>query len=186
MDRFAETISAQALAAAGDGEDRLVIQSTGESFAIQSRKLTDYFREAATRIAPVQRRDLDQFLRVQDGEALVERALRVTEQTLSGGGGAVTQGFLSWLNEIMHTLKKIAEEIGDIFGGLPHWLEVIFLIIDELLNLLKTLIGGRFGLKMSEVADHASREEVNFLRELTALAELRAARRLGRKGEDEA
>jgi hypothetical protein len=38
------------------------------------------------------------------------------------------------------------------------------------------LAGGKLGLRMSEVADDASREEVNFLREMTALAELHAVR----------
>jgi hypothetical protein len=186
VDRFTETINTQAVAAAGKGEEQLVIQSTGESFVAQTRRLTDYIREVAPGIAPVQRRELDQFLRVQDGDALVERSLRVTAQTLSAGGGAVTMGFLSWLNEIMQTLKKIIRKIFDIFfGGIPKWLHAILEIIDELLNLLKTLLGGRFGLKMSEVADQASREEVNFLREMTALTELEAAQRSRRTADDE-
>lgn len=68
---------------------------------------------------------------------------------------------------------------------MPDWLATIFIIIDELLNLLKTLLGGRFGLKMSEVADQASKEEVNLLREFKAHAELRAARTSRRAGDDE-
>jgi hypothetical protein len=68
----------------------------------------------------------------------------------------------------------------------PKWLDALLVIIDELLNLLKTLFGTRFGLKMSEVADQASREEVNFLREMTALAELEGAQRLHRGSDDEA
>jgi hypothetical protein len=186
VDRFTETISAQILAAAGEGEERLIIQSTGESFVAQTRRLTEYIREVAPGIGPVQRRELEQFLRVQDGEALVERALRITAQTLSAGSSGVTPGFLSWLNEIMLTLKKIVAEILALFGGMPDWLSTIFTIIDELLNLLKSLLGGLFGLKMSEVADQASKEEVNFLREMTALAELRAARTSRRPGDEEA
>jgi hypothetical protein len=187
VDRFTETISGQAMAAAGDGEERLLIQSTGESFVAQTRRLTDYIREIAPGSAAVQGRELDQFLRIQDGDALVERALKVSAQTLSAGGGGVTMGFLSWLNEIMLTLKKILRKIFDLFfGGMPNWLDAILTIIDELLNLLKTLLGGRFGLKMSEVADQASREEVNFLREMTALADLEAAQRLRRSADDEA
>lgn len=106
VDQFTETISAQILAVAGQGEERLVIQSTGESFVAQTRRLTNYVREVAPGIGPSQRHELEQFLRVQDGDALVDRALQVSAQTLSAGGGAVTMGFLSWLNEIMATLKK--------------------------------------------------------------------------------
>lgn len=185
VDTFTETISAQILAVAAKGEDRLVIESAGESFVAQTRKLTNYIREVAPGIAPLQRRELEQFLRVQDGEALVDRTLRVATQALSAGGGAVTMGFLSWLNEIMQTLKKIIQEILDLFGIAPDWLSTIFVIIDELLNLLKTLLGGAAGLKMSEVADQASREERNFLGEMTKLAELRATRMSRRAADDE-
>jgi len=186
VDRFTSTIAAQALAAVGESEDRLLIQSTGESFVAQTRKLTDFLREAAPTAGPAQRQELDQFLKVQDGEALVARALQVNAQTLSAGGSAVSMGYLSWLNEIMLTLKKFLREIFDIFfGGMPKWLDALLTIIDELLNLLKSLLGGRFGLKMSEVADQASREEVNFLREMAALAELKAAQGSRRTNEDE-
>jgi hypothetical protein len=185
-DRFVETISAQAVAVAAEGEQRLVIQSTGESVVAQMRKLTDYVRAAAVGIGPTQRRELDQFLQVQDGDALVERALKVSAQMLSGTAGPVTMGFFSWLNEHIQTIKKIILAILTlIFGHLPEWVNTILVIIDEIFNLLKSLLGVRFGLKMSEVADQASREEVNFLRELTALAELDAAQRSHRGGDDE-
>jgi hypothetical protein len=185
VDRFVQTISGQILEAVGPGEDRLVIESTGESFVAQTKKLTTYVRETAPGISPMQRRDLDQFLRVQDGEALVDRALKISEQTLSGGGSAVSKGFLSWINEIMHALKKIIRMIFDLFGGMPKWLDTLFLIIDEFLNLLKSLFGERMGLNASEIADQASREEVNFIREMTALAELQAVRNRRRAGDEE-
>src|ERR1700686_5018223 len=106
VDRFAETVCKQIVGAAGDADEKLVIQSTAESFVAQMRRLTDYIRSAAATTTALQRRELEQFLSVQDGEALIERALRITAQTLSsGGGGAVTQGFLSWLNENLMTIK---------------------------------------------------------------------------------
>lgn len=188
VDRFVETVSAQALAAAGTGDQQLIIRSTGESLVAQTRRLTDYVREVAAGTSPVQRRELDQFLRVQDGDALVERALAVSEQVLSGKAGPVTPGFFSWLDEHIHTLKKIILEILWLIfhGHIPLWILIILLIIDELINLLKTLTGGVFGLRMSEVADEASRAEVNFLREITALAALRGAQFSRRTNDDEA
>jgi hypothetical protein len=186
VDRFVETVSAQGLAAAPAGEQQLIIRSTGESLVAQTRKLTDFIRESAGGISAAQRRELDQFLRIQDGEAMVERALPVSGQVLSGGAGPVTLGFFSWLDENIHTLKKIIEEILIlIFGDVPSWWEIISLIIDELINLLKTLLGGVFGLRMSEVADEGSRAEVNFLREMAAVAALRAARGSRRAADDE-
>ncbi|MEY2502286.1 MAG: hypothetical protein QOI07_2620 [Verrucomicrobiota bacterium] len=186
VDRFTETITEQIFAVVGDADDRLVIESTGQSFVAQTRKLTNHMREVAPAITPMQRRELDQFLRIQDGDALVERALLVSEQTLAKGPAAVTTGFLSWINEVMHTLKKIVGMIFDLFGGMPKWLDTIFLIIDELLNLLKSLFGKRVGLNAREVAEQASQEEICFIQELKALAELQSARGWRRAGDEEA
>jgi hypothetical protein len=185
-DKFVETISAQAVAAAGKGEERLLIQATGESVVAQMRKLTDYVRESAEGIGSVQRRELDQFLRVQDGDAIVSRALEVSKQVLSGSAGPVTMSFFSWLNENIQTIKKIILKILTlIFGTLPDWVDAIIVIIDEIFNLLKSLLGEQVGLRRSDVANEASREEVNFLREMTALAEWQAVRKSRRTVDDE-
>jgi len=185
-DKFVETFNAQAVAAAGEGEERLLIQATGDSVVAQMRHLTDFVREAAAGIAPDRRRELQQFLRVQDGQAMVDRALHVSSQVLSGRAGNVTRGFFSWLNENIQTIKKIIMAILHlIFGHLPEWVTTIMVIIDELFNLLKGLLGGRLGLRMSDVTDDASREEVNFLREMTALAELQAVHASRRTTEDD-
>ena len=173
--------------AAGEGEDHLIIQSTGESFVAQTRRLTDYIREAAAVIAPGQRQELNTFLRVQDGDALVNRALDVSKRVLSQDSAPVTTGFLGWIDEVMYTLKKIISEIWELIFHTkpPEWLITILHIIDELLNLLKTLFGGKFGLRTSQLADEFSRSEVNFIHEMAALAALRAAWRSGRAADDE-
>jgi hypothetical protein len=188
VDRFTEGIATQVIAVAGKGEDHLVIQSTGESFVLQTRRLTDYIRESAPGISAGQRHELNMFLRVQDGEALVNRALNVSSKMLAPGGPPVTMGFLDWIDEVMHTLKKIISEIWELIfhTNPPEWLITILLIIDELLNLLKTLLGVKFGFRTSQLADEFSRAEVNFLHEMTALAGLRAARMSGRFADDEA
>ncbi len=181
VDRYVETFSAQVIAVAPEGEPRLVIQATGESLVAQTRKLTNYFRESAARYTPAQRHDLEQLLQVQDAEAAVDRALQVSAKILSPGGGPVTMGFLDWIDEIMHWIKKILGE----FFELPQWIWAILVAIDELLNLLKSLLGGLFGLRMSQVADELSRGEVNFLREMTALAELKAVYSKRRTNDEE-
>jgi hypothetical protein len=186
MDRFVETISAQMLEAVATSDDRAVIESTAESFVAQTRKLTDYTRELVPTVTPMHQRELEPFLRVQDSNALVERSLKVSAAVLSGGGGGVTLGFLSWINEILFTLKKIIREIwSKFFGGVPDWLETILIIIDELANLLKSLFGSQFGHKMGDIADQASKEEINHLGEMRSLAQLRAARTSLRTADDE-
>src|SRR5664279_2717765 len=92
VDRFTQVFASQALAVAGEGEERLIIESTGVSFVAQTKRLTDYIREAAVGIAPGQRHELDMFLRVQDGDALVNRSLEVSAKVLAPGGAPVTMG----------------------------------------------------------------------------------------------
>jgi len=187
VDKFTQGFAAHAIVVAGQGEEHLVIQATGQSFVAQTRRLTDYIREAAAQLAPVQRHELNMFLRVQDGEALVSRALEVSGKVLAPGAAPVTMGFLSWIDEVMYTLKKIIDEIWQLIfhTNPPDWIITIELIIDELLKFLKTLLGVRFGLRASQLADEFSRGEVNFLREMAALAALRAARAPRRSADDE-
>ena len=187
VDKFTQELAAQAIAVSGEGDDHLIIKSTGESFVAQTKRLTDYIREAARGVGPGQRHELNMFLRVQDGDALVNRALDVSGRVLSRGGGSVTLGFFDWIDEVMYTLKKILTEIWELIFHTkpPDWLITILQIIDELLNLLKSLLGGRFGFRTSQLADEFSRREVNFLREMTALATLRAARMSGRTTDDD-
>ncbi len=176
-DRFTETISAQATAVAADDDQRLVIQSTAESFVAQTRKLTDFIRGSAVKLSVSQQQELAQFLSVQDGNAIIERSLRVSAQILSANRSSLRISFLSWLDEVVYTIKKIIMEILHlILREYPKWIDTILAIIDELLKLLKSLLGEVFGIRSSEVADEGSRGEINFLREITALAGLRAAR----------
>jgi len=185
VDRFAEEFVAQVLGAVGNAEDRLVIESTGTSFIAQTRRLTDCMREVAGDIVPSRRRDLDMFLRVQDGPALVRRSLETSAKMLAPGGPKVTRGFLSWIDEIMHALKKIINAIWGIFGTVPDWLNSIELLIDELVDLLLSLFGEKSGLPAAQLADEFSRSEVNFLHEMAALATLQAAGASHRTREDD-
>ena len=190
-DRFTSEFAAQAIAAAGQGEDFLVIQSTAEAFTGQTKRLTDYIRDVAGGIGAGPRQELNAFLRVQDAETIVNRALDVSKRILSPAGGAaagtVSKGFLFWIDEIMNFLKKIFEKIWYLIfhSDPPDWILTILQIIDEFLNLLKSLLGGTFGYKVSQLADEFSRHEVNFLREMTALAAWRAAYTSGGPADDE-
>jgi len=174
-DHFVEKISAQAAAAAPEGNQRLVLQATGETLAAQTKKLTDYVRKVSTNLTPVQQRELDQFMAIQDGEAMVTRAVETFGKVLASTEGP-TMGIFSWLQENIMTIKKIIEAILTlIFGSLPSWVQALINIIDEIINLILSLLGEVFGLRSIQVADELSRREVNFLKEMTALAAWRAA-----------
>ena len=181
MDSFAEGISALSVTAAPLGNQRLVVESTGQSFVSQTRKLTDYVRRIAAPLTPAQRRVLDEFLRVQDGDAIANRAVEVSTKVLANpGGGAVTLGFFSWLQENLQTLKKIIRAIIHLLGEIfdftpPTWINDLINILDEIFNFVLSLLGGALGLRMSQIADELSKREVSFLKEMTQLAAWHAA-----------
>jgi hypothetical protein len=76
-------------------------------------------------------------------------------------------------------LKKILEEILQIiFDALhipfPDWLKKILLIIDEILDLLLSLLGEVFGIDFRVTARELSEQEFNSLRERAAFESVRA------------
>src|SRR5437762_14363196 len=107
VDGFMEKLSAQAAAAAPEGNERIIIQSTGDAIISQTKKLTNYIRQIVAPLTPVQRRELDAFMRIQDGDAMANRAIEISAKVLASPGNGLTMNFLSWLQENVHTLKKI-------------------------------------------------------------------------------
>jgi len=179
IDGFVTEVTALAAETSPDNEHRLLIRSSGDSLVGQTTKLTAYIRESATRLSAPQRNELDQFLRVQDGEALANRTVEVAKQVLKGG----TLGkLLHWLAQHFKELKKfILEILHFIFDLLhlhwPSWLDRLIQILDQLLDLILRLLGEVFGLDFSVTAKQLSDQEVNFQRELASFEMVRAAQR---------
>jgi hypothetical protein len=186
---FVEQVSASAAKAAPQGEHQVLIQSTGESLVGQTGKLSAFIRETATRLSDPQRVELNRFLRVQDGEAIAGRGVQIAQQQLKEG---IVGKLIHWIAQHLKELKKILKEILQIIFDLlhipwPDWLDKIMLIIDELLDLILSLLADVFGIDFGRTARELSEQEVNFLREMTAL-ELMKAARVGRRSstQDEA
>jgi hypothetical protein len=178
VDTFVSQIGAEAAKAAPEGLQRVMIASTAESLAAQTARLTSYTRQTAAPLSAAQRVDLNRFLQVQDGEAQLDRVLTVAKQFFSFGFNGTT--FLHWLNKHFEEIKKIIRAIihllAEIFHfNIPAWLDDLLLIIDELFNLLMSLLSEVYGLDFKTVARELSEQEVSFLRELAALESLQAA-----------
>jgi hypothetical protein len=182
VENFVVQISELAAKASPEGEHQVLIQSTGESLVGQTAKLSAFARETATRLSAPQRLELDRFLRVQDGEAIAGRGVQIAQQQLKGG---IVGKLIHWLAQHFKEIKKILKEILQIIFDLLHipwpaWLDKIMLIIDELLDLILSLVGDVFGIDFGRTARELSEQEVNFLREMAALESMRAVR-AGRK-----
>lgn len=84
------------------------------------------------------------------------------------------------IDEIVKAIKKIIRKIFEILKKeLPAWLDAVFLVIDEIINML-------FGSDSQKARTLFSETEQNFLKELTQLAKLEnATYRASRLREDE-
>lgn len=189
VENFVGQISALAAKAAPQGEHQVLIQSTGESVVGQTGKLAAFIRETASRLSSPQRVELDRFLRVQDGEAIAARGVEVAQQQLSGGIGGK---LVHWISQHLKEIKKILLEILQFVFELLHipfpgWIDRILQIIDQLFDLVLSLLADVFGFDFARTARELSEQEVNFLRELAALESMKAAR-VGRRStnQDEA
>ncbi len=178
VENFVKQISAEAAKASPQGEQQVLIRSTGESLAGQTMKLTGFIRETAGRLSDAQRNDLNQFLRVQDGEAFAARGVEVARQQLARG---VVGNLIDWISQHFKELKKILSEILHFLFDLlhisfPDWLDTIIRLLDEFLDLLLSLLADVFGIDFKVAARQLSEQEVNFLRETAAFEAVRAAR----------
>ncbi len=170
-------------AAPKDGEHHALIVATAENLSGQARKVSAFTLESATRLSRPQRAELDQFLRVQDGPAFAERAVRVAQRVVAGG----TVGrIIEWIGQHLTELKKILEEIlRFIFDMLniayPEWLSKLLLILDQFLGLLLSLLGDVFGIDFGRTARAMADAEVNYLNQAEAFERVRAAARGSRR-----
>lgn len=177
VESFVGQISGSAAKAAPQGEHQVLIRSTSESVIGQTIKLSAFTRETASRLSAPQRVELNRFLRVQDGEAIARRGVEVAQQQLKDG---IVGKLIHWISQHLKELKKIFKEVLQILFDLlgipwPEWLDKIMLIIDELWDLVLSLLADVFGIDFGRTARELSEQEVNFLREMAALESMRAA-----------
>lgn len=123
--------------------------------AAELRRMYDESGEAT-------RASVERQLRISGGMSLIEAA-RVVVTTpgtittpgvaavINPGAGATNRSALGWLALIIHLLKKL---IALLFPHIPRWLQNVLDFIDEIIEMLQHLLGGkdasRFGHEMAE------------------------------------
>jgi hypothetical protein len=178
VESFVAQITAEIRKAAPEGDQQAMIAATGDSLIGQTTKLTAFVRESASRLSTPQRSELNRFLQVQDGEAQANRVVEVTKQVLAKG---LLGNLMHWISQHLKELKKVLSEILHFIFDLlhipyPDWLDTILRILDELLDLLLSLLADVFGIDFGRTARQLSEQEVNFLRETAAFEAIRVVR----------
>ncbi len=112
-----------------------------------------------------------EFLEITDGLGFAQRTEKVGVAAFKSKlfGGNIWQ----WLGQNMTEIKKIIGMILGIFSKkLEAWWKRLEPLIDEIWNLVMSLLGGILGFNKREIARDLSMAEVNYLNEMTAHAKL--------------
>ena len=178
FDTYLRETTALCLAAAGDGAQRELMESTTRSLIAQSAKLTAYTRQQAQGLPPAKQARLNEFMDVAAGEEMAQETINTAKLAL---GAQERGGFISslirWVAQHLRELKKILEQVLDfIFGpigmAMPQWLHKILLILDQLFHLVLSLLGEVFGIDFGMSARALANDEVDYLRQAAALRQL--------------
>ncbi len=161
------------LKAAGKDDDAPAIESTAGVIKDQFTKALDEISNLYGMANSAARADAEDFLRVQSGAALTSSiALTTRKITQAKIGG----GFLSWLAKNLTEIKKLIGMLLDLlWPKAKRWWDKISLFLDQLINLLLSLLGGVLGMNRMALAAEMSQGEVNHLNEMAALKRLELA-----------
>lgn len=150
----------------GEHEDSTLIASHGEALNAQVRKVLDYTRLQFQKSNLETQRLTVEFCEYQAVTQMAEGGSRTFNTSVSKAvfGG----GIFSWLEANAEEIKKIINEIWEIFGSVPEWFEALKQVIDQILKLLLSLFGGILGFNRTKISAELSNMEVQFWNELTA------------------
>ncbi len=172
---FVKNVSAAMLKAAGDHEYSVLIDGTSKVVVAQFASVCQEVRAAYRTANVAARQEADHFLSIQQGALMA----RTGEQTATTALETSTRkGFFAWVSQFLEEIKKLIKFIvGLILGRVPKWLDDLLLLIDQLWNLIVSLLSDVFGINMREVADDISARLVNSMNEFAALARLEQSRK---------
>lgn len=162
---------------AGDEEASDLIDTTADALELQMLRICDLTVKKVERLSPIQERELSHLLEAQVGDRLLDRGLTTMTRGLRERWG---RNFLLWLGEFFQEIKKILrfilKLIFKLFGAaLPGWIDELFELLDQIKNMILSLLGMILGLDRDELSRQLSAKEVQFLDELAAVERLQIA-----------
>lgn len=142
-----------------DEDERTIISSLQPTLLNQFKEVslnaTQLFEKAPKQTLT----EVEKVLKISSANSV----LKSLKQSLPSIGSLI--GKLG-INEIVHAVKKIIRKIFELLNKeMPKWLDAIFIIIDEIFNML-------FGGTSAKLKNLFSLSEQNFLSELTHLTRL--------------
>lgn len=171
---FVNRVPQAALKAVGNDPDAHLIEANATMIQNMFKKSFVKINREAAKISTVQLAEVTDFLEVTDGINMVRVGEKTAVSAFSAKlfGGSIWQ----WIGQHLTEIKKIVGMILGLFSKkLKEWWDKISVIIDELWNILVSILGGIFGANRMAVAKELSNAEVNYLNEMAALTRLQSA-----------
>jgi len=173
LERFIETYTDNVRRTLGDQDASEIADTLSQALRHQVRELGSFMREGLPRMHAQSTREMNQVLRMQGGDILLRGAIQAASTPLSAEK-------VLGLDGIIHEIKKILGKLLNIiWPNKPTWFDEFFVLLDEILNLLASLLFPKL-----KTALHKS--EVQFLREIYELRKLeQLQQRADTNGDDE-
>lgn len=149
----------------GDDSDAPLIISHGGAAQEQLGKLTQYVRVHYERATVELRRDVDEFMQTQAATTLARNGQAALKKV--SAKGLFGDGVFSWIETIMHEIKKLIEWLSEMFNW-PDWITKLIQLLDQILIAILGLFGGALGRSRSKIVSELSTMEVEFWNELAA------------------
>jgi hypothetical protein len=171
---FVDSSMSDLIKSAGNDEDAPLVQSTAETIQKQFIKVLDETSKYYSETNSMARANANDFLHIQSGTELVKSLTATTKKMANAKFG---KGFFTWLAKNITEIKKLIGMILEfIWPAAAKWWDKISVFLDELVNLLLSLLGGIFGFNRMALAAEMSQAEVHYLNEMAALQRLTFAR----------
>lgn len=163
---YFDSIVSEIVKAVGEHDDKPLILSHGKALREQVSKVLGYTRAQFEKANSETKRHVVEFCDVQAVTVLARSARETFSQSVQSG--IFGDGIFSWLESNAEEIKKLINEIWEIFGTVPHWFEALKQIIDQILKIILSLFGGVLGRNRSKISAELSNMEVEFWNEMSA------------------
>lgn len=179
---YVSEVGQNVIQAMPDDENKIIAETTANALGSQLRKVHLFILENYEVLSPIQQEEVHKFLRVQDGLNIAEQGIATVKAVFEGGGGGKGKKFLIWLIKWFGEIKKIIYEIlkliFEIFNwDIPWWVDKLIDILDQIFNLLITLLADVFGIETHKFGREAAAMEIDYLDEWAAFERLQQSRR---------
>ncbi len=181
---FMKNVGSACVAAAGNDPAAELVSANVQMITGNMERTLGFLSDQFAAQNPVRRREVMDSFAATDVVSVPQLAERTAVQQLKIG--KVGTSLLKWLSGALTEIKKIIGMILEwILGFVPKWWDKLALLIDELWNLVMSLLAEVFGFDVGRLSREMSMAEVNHLNELAAATRLQAERTRALGGDED-